>query len=101
MALLAQTPSLRARQASLRTCARRAERAIKMQVSDCVATALTRARQARAGEGSSHNPGALKMCCVVATRSKGARDHEKMAFVDAPSPTIAGHGSCHLLCEMR
>jgi hypothetical protein len=29
MRLLAQTPSLRARQASLRTCARRAERAIK------------------------------------------------------------------------
>ena len=47
MTLLAQTPSLRARQTSLRTCARRAERATKMQVSDCVDTALTRARQAR------------------------------------------------------
>ncbi len=47
MTLLAQTPSLRAGQASLRTCAQRAERPIKMQVSDCVDTALTRARQAR------------------------------------------------------
>src|SRR5260370_33345969 len=47
MTLLAQTPSLRAGQASLQTCAQRAERAIKMQVSDCVDTALTRARQAR------------------------------------------------------
>src|SRR6266849_3884112 len=114
MTLLAQTPSLRARQASLRTCARRAERAIKMQVSDCVDTALTRARQAarplpgqgegsgKAGRGKRQLADSWVCEFLFSAKIIGLRDSAKMTKVASPRARSGRHIVVSIvICETR